>query len=429
MKIEVEDTGGLSRRISFAVPKAKVEAEWASFLDEVRSKVDVPGFRKGKATDEALQAKLGDVARAEVSGRLIYNAVVDSMRDEELPIVGSPVLVESDRATDKRKFAGHFKLDGSFEFAADVEYEPELDVTDYMGVDVVGKMPTSDDWVVERLAEYQDTFAERNEVERSIQVNDEIIIDFEGFIGEETVPNSRGDYQTMLVGQGGFIPGFEDALIGKVANEPFSFDVTFPANYKSEDIAGKEVNFKCFIHSVTEVTAHPINDELAQMVSFDDLNALKADLASKVSDEFEKPIKAKLFEQIINHVIIKNPFIVPNAWVESETGVTAQRLGMKEMPTDPAVIDSLKEVAKRVVQQNFILDKVYEKEESIHLTPDDIHAFLAEEANRLDKDVEYLLSHLRNSGQYEGFISFQEHQRTIDFLLNNANFTEEVTDG
>lgn len=429
MEVEIKETGPISRRVIVKMPKKRVDAEFKEFFDAARQQIEVRGFRKGQATDEALKARLGPTVNAEVSSRLVYAGVSDAVRDYNLAVAGNPMLIEEHRASDKRKFVGEFGLDGSFRFEVDIDVEPEIDITDYKGVEVAQPTPDIEGWVNEKLYEYQEMFADREPItDRPAEKGDEVSLDFEGFIDGEPIPNSKGELETIVLGQGGLIDGFEENIVGKSAEENFEFQIKFPDDYGNPNIAGKEAVFKCYIHAITKVELHPLNDELAELVVFENLEALKEDLRKRAEEEFMKPVRAQILEEIINKLIEKHPFEVPPGWLEMETRVVAQRLGMQQVPTDPALLAQLKEIAFKVVKQNYILDKVYAKEESIHLSADDIHQRLTEEGEKLGETAEEYLTNLRNSQNYEGFVAFYEHQRAIDFLIDNA-VVKEVENG
>lgn len=425
MEVKIEETGPITKNLTVVMPKARVEAEFNSFFDSMRDRAQVKGFRPGKAPNDALRAHFGDVVNAEVTTRLVYAGVTDAAREHNLELAGNPVLIEEHRATEKRKQVGHLRLDGSFEFTAMIEVSPTIEIKDYKNIEVDVEAPDVEGWVDAKLQEYREMFADREPVmDRPSQEGDEIVVDYEGFLDGESMEGTKAEMQTITLGSGQFIPGFEEGLTGVEPSSEFEFDVRFPEDYHASHLAGQVLKFKGWLHSITKVELHPLNDELAEMAVFENLEALKEDLRGRGLEEFVKPQKATTLDKIMTKLIEQNPFEVPNGWVESEMRITAARLGMQQMPEDSGILDQLREIAHRVCQQNYILDQIYQKEENIHLSPEDMQAILHQEGQKSGHSAEDYLAQLRSAQAYEGFVSFHEHQRTIDYLLETAKVKE-----
>lgn len=425
MKVEVQKTGDLTRIAKITVPKDKVNKEFSLFCDDIRDKVDIAGFRKGHATNEAIQLKYGDLSKAEVSGRLVYEGVLDLMSNHGLTIAGSPMVSEQDRATDKRKWVGNFKIDGSFECSVSFEVPPDIDIKDYKGVAISEKYQDLNEWISNKLLDFSYTFAERlNITERATQYGDEITFDLEVMENNHSLDDLRIDLQTITLGHSNLSKELEELLLNRPLKDEFTFDIEHPSESTDGRVAGKKLSYKCFIHNITEIKTHPVDEDLAKQAGFDNLDAMRENLRELGQREVIAPLRAKLFSEITDHLIKNNEFEVPQSWISAETALIFKRMGFTEIPDDAAMRQAVSDIATRVVKQNFMLDKIYIKEEGIHLSADDVQNIMVSEGTKVGKSAEQMLTFLKQTNQYEGFIGFFEHQRTIDFLLTNAVMKE-----
>lgn len=415
----------LRHELRFVLGRGEVESESEKFCEEIKNKVEVQGFRKGKAPLKIIQQKFADVIRTEVSTRLVHRHTEQTIKERKLKVAGTPALVDQDRATAKKKWLGDFKLDGSFVYAVSIEIEPEQDFDNYSGIDVVVDLPKTDLWVKSRLLKLQNDFAERTQVEAAIKAGDEVSLDYTGSIAGTILPEGSETWRTVIIGSGELPPEFEANIIGHKAGDEVSCTVEFAPDFPAAQIAGKQVDFAIKLHTVAEVRLHPIDDELAIKAVYANKEEMLIELQANAEEECEKPRKAKILEAIITDIMARHPFAVPNSWIDNEMRVVAYRMGMRELPTDLAQLNQLREVAQRSVQQSFILDRIYAKEKQLHITSEELQEILAKEGAKMNKSAAEILGLLKNAGSYEGFVSFHEQQKVVDFLVDSAKIKEE----
>jgi FKBP-type peptidyl-prolyl cis-trans isomerase (trigger factor) len=142
-------------------------------------------------------------------------------------------------------------------------------------------------------------------------------------------------------------------------------------------------------------------------------------------NEFEKPLKSQLFNSIMDKIIEDNPFHVPESWVTQEMDLTLKRIGMEQIPTDPTMLESIRNISERSVRIAFLLDKVYEKEQDIHLTSDELEKLAENEGAPHNMSGLEWLDQMRQRGQYEAYVAYQEQQKTIAFLIESAEVEDE----
>jgi len=408
------------------VPKGVVDREMDALAQQMQPKVRIKGFREGKAPLNVIRIQYADVLKGDVSTKLLYAGVEEAMREHKIKNAANPVLTEEFRPTERKKHVGRMNLDGSLTFKVTVEAPPEVDIVDYTGVEVDVDLKSFEDWAKQEIHKQQMVFGEKVVVERAAQQSDEVNVYFKGVVdGEQFVEE---DDFSFAIGEKMFVDGFEESFVGRSAGDEFDIKITFPDNYGDPKLNGKDVLFSTKIHEVLEARPHPFDDVLAQMLSHESADAMWENYRTMWETEFEKPLQAQIFNAIMDKVIVKNPFDVPEAWIVKEMSLTAQRLGLKEFPTDPTMIESIRAMSERGVRVSFLLDKVYEKETGIHISADEIEAAATKDGAQHGLSGLEWLDAIRKQGQYEPYIAFQEQQKAVQFLIDSAILNGEKND-
>lgn len=263
---------------------------------KMRGKINVPGFRVGKAPRKIIEKMYGaEVFYEEAVNIILPDAYEAAVKEQELEVVGYP-QVELESCT----------KDGVV-FKCTVAVYPEVKLGQYKGLEAPKaevKVVAAD--VNARLKEMADRNSRLVSVERAVKKGDTADIDFEGFDNGVAFDGGKGENFELEIGSGSFVPGFEDQLIGMKAGEEKDIDITFPENYTPE-LAGKPVVFHVKVNEVKEKQVPAIDDEFAKDVSeFDTLKDLKADIKKKLTAErtesaqraFEDVLMAKVAEGI-----------------------------------------------------------------------------------------------------------------------------------
>lgn len=431
-EVSVKQVSPVAAEISIIVGKNEVEAEFNKFADEIKTKVKLDGFRPGTAPLNVIRQRFAKEIKAEVSSRLVHRETEAAIKEKNLKAVGNPSLKEDYRATKQRQWLGDFKLDGTFVFEVSTDLEPEIEITNYKGFEIELDIPNPDAWVEGRLKEIQMQYSEKEPVVREAREGDEVTVFFTATDETGPINDEFGGWRTFVLGSANiFVAGqatgkiFDEQVIGKTPGSRFSFTVECFAE-DSPDRVAKKIVIDGTLQTAIELKVCPLNDELAQKAFYDNFEHMMSELRAKAKEEFEKPRKAKMIDAIMTRILEEHPFLVPPSWIENEMRVIALRFGLKEMPSDPEQLNGLREIAHRSVQQSFVLDKIYQKEESLKFTGEEIEAVLATEAAKVGKTGAELLAHLKNSGRYEGFVSYMEQQKTVDFLIANSNIKQKA---
>ena len=272
-------------------------------------KINVPGFRPGKAPRKIIEGMYGvEVFFEEAINIAFPEAYEAAVKEQELQVVGYPEV----------EMVGECTREG-FTFKAVAPVYPEVTLGEYKGLsanmDEVKVMAAD---VNERLKAMQDRNSRLVSVERAAKEGDTAVIDFEGFLEGVPFEGGKGENHSLELGSHSFVPGFEEQVIGMKAGEEKDLDITFPEDYHA-DLAGKAVVFKVKVHEVKAKEVPALDDEFAKDVSeFDTLKELKADLKKKITEERQKVADQAFEDALMEQVAANLTAEVPDAMVETQ---------------------------------------------------------------------------------------------------------------
>ena len=275
-----------------------------------RSKINVPGFRKGKAPRKIIEGMFGSgVFYEDAINELYPKAYAEAVEQEKLDVVSWPNVEVLEAGKD------------GLTFKATVTVRPEVKLGEYKGLTAEKEeVKITDEDIDNELKPYINRASRMVTVEREAQNGDTVVIDFEGFKDGVPFDGGKAEGHSLELGSGAFIPGFEDQLVGTKAGDEKDVNVTFPEEYHAEDLAGAPVVFKVKVHEVKEKQLPTVDDEFAKDVSeFDTLEAFKKDLADKLTERREAQAKrafeAAIMEQVMDNMEVE----IPDAMVAYET--------------------------------------------------------------------------------------------------------------
>ncbi|MCI7472662.1 MAG: trigger factor [Clostridiales bacterium] len=275
-----------------------------------RSKINVPGFRKGKAPRKIIEGMFGSgVFYEDAINELYPQAYADAVEQEKLDVVSWPNVEVLEAGKD------------GLTFKATVTVRPEVKLGEYKGLTAEKEeVKITDEDIEGELKPYINRATRMVTVEREAQNGDTVVIDFEGFKDGVPFDGGKAEGHSLELGSGAFIPGFEDQLVGAKAGDEKDVNVTFPEEYHAEELAGAPVVFKVKVHEVKEKQLPTVDDEFAKDVSeFDTLEAFKKDLADKLTERREAQAKrafeAAVMEQVMDNMEVE----IPDAMVAYET--------------------------------------------------------------------------------------------------------------
>ena len=399
--------------------KAVIEAYQAG-----KGSYAIDGFRKGKAPRKLIETHYGaDVFFEDAINNMFSNGYPEAI--DELVI--SPV----DRPTadfDKVEKGKNFNV------TITVTVKPEFEVKDYKGVKVSKiEHNISDEDINKELEAFQKRNSRLVLVERPAKDGDTVLIDYAGFVGEEQFDGGTAERQPLTLGSNSFIPGFEEQLIGTSAGDDKDVMVTFPTEYHSEELAGKEAVFKCKVHEIKELEKPELNDEFAKDVSeFDTLEELKTDSRAKLEKAATSKAELETKNAILEKIYQANDIDIPDVMIEEqiddmmqefEQQLKSQGLDLQKyfeyLQKDPKDFRvELKEDAYKKVKTRLLVEAVADAEK-IEITKEEVDAELKAMADQYKMEVEKLMEamHGINLKYIEKDIKMR---KAVEFMFENA---------
>ena len=308
--IKNEKLEGSKVELHFSVEADAFEAAVERAYKKEVGKINIPGFRKGKAPRAMIEKMYGKGFFYDTAlNDLLPDAYEAAVKEAGIDPVAQPEV--DVLSVDENGVV----------FTAKVFVKPEVKIEGYFGIEVTKEVaPVTD----EEIANELELVRERNSREldandRPAELGDTAVIDFEGFVDGVAFEGGKGENYALKLGSGQFIPGFEEQIVGHSVDEEFDVNVTFPAEYHAEDLAGKASVFKVKLHALTKVELPELDDEFAKDVSeFDTLDEYKADLKAKIEKRHETTAQNAVDGQIMDALIEKLEAEIPEAMFDNE---------------------------------------------------------------------------------------------------------------
>ncbi len=361
-------------------------------------KINVPGFRKGKAPRAYVEKIYGEGVFYEDA----VNAIYPSALEEAITASGYEYV------EDQIDFDVTSVGKDGLSFTAVITVKPEIEVTEYKGLKAAKKtVSVKEADINAELAKMQDRNSRLVTVEdRAAQNGDTVVFDFDGYVDDVAFEGGKSENFSLVLGSGQFIPGFEDQIVGKKPEEEFDVNVTFPEEYHAAELAGKPAVFKCKLHEIKVKELPELNDDFAKDCSeFDTLDELKADVKANLKKQKDAAADEAFETEIINLLVDNVKGEIPEAMynnrVEDNVRDFAYRLQAQGLDLETYLkytgmdMDSFRagfrEQAEKTVKVRLALEKIVELE-NIVPTAEEIEARFAEYAEQYKMDVEKIKS-------------------------------------
>ena len=425
MSLQVEKLEHNMAKLTIEVSAEEVEkALQAAYLKE-RSKISLPGFRKGKVPRQMIEKMYGpEVFYDEAANRMISEAYAKAYDESELEIASQPTIdiVQLEKGK-------------SFIFTAEVAVKPEVKLGEYKGleVDKVSTRVTQKEVDAKIQEEAEKNAREVVVTDRPVADGDEVILDFEGFVDGEAFEGGKGENYPLTIGSGSFIPGFEEQLVGAEAEKEVEVKVTFPEDYHAEELKGKEAVFKCTVHEIKAKELPEIDDEFAAEVSeFDTLEEYKADVKAKIKEQKAADGKRNQEDQAVEQAVKNAEYEIPQPMIDTQTtqmvedfaqriqsqGITLEQYFQFTGLTAEKMMEDMKPQAIKRIETRLVLEAIA-KAENIEITDEKVDEELAKMAESYNMEVEKLKEFMgeNEKKQMKEDLAVQE---AVTFLVENA---------
>lgn len=425
MSLTVEKLEKNMAKLTITVPAAEfAEAMKASYIKQ-RGKISVPGFRKGKVPQAYLEKVYGpEIFYEDAANTCMESSYPGALDECELDVVSRPEVdvVQMEKGKD-------------FIYSATVAVKPEVTLGEYKGVEVEKTdSEVTDEDVKEELERVQKQNARNVPVEdRAAKLEDEVSIDFDGYIDGEAFEGGKGENYKLVLGSHSFIDTFEDQIVGKNIGDEFDVNVTFPEDYQAEDLAGKPAVFKCKLLGIKETELPELDDEFASEVSeFDTLDEYKEDLKATLKVRKEQEAKNKKEGLVIDKIIENAQMEIPEPMVEttkeqmlnefaqqiSYQGLSIEQYFQFTGMSKDKFLETATPEAERRIKSRLVLEAVA-KTEDIQVSDEELEEELKKMAETYQMDYDQLVD-LVGDSEKEAIKLDIAVQKAVDFVTESA---------
>ena len=424
MQVSVETLDGLERRMTVRIPAEKVDQEVESRLKDLVRRVKIDGFRPGKVPLKVVKRMYGPRIRQEVMNEELEQSFRQALEQEKLRPTNAP-QIEPLGETEGVGYSAVF------------EVFPEFQVAGVDGIPVTRPVADISETDIDRMLEtLRKQRPEWHEVERPAQSGDRLTVSFEGTIDGETFPGGKAKSTQMVLGEGRLLPAFEENLQGLSKGDEKTFEVTFPDNYQSRELAGKTATFQVQVEVVAESELPTVDDAFAAAYGLED--ATVAGLCKALRETMERQlqdgIKADIKRQVMDKLLANNNDVpIPQTMLKEEIDGLARQAGIVQQDNqkDSEETAGLKqqmfgEEARRRVALGLIVSNLVEAQ-GIKVDSSRIQANLEKAANSHPQiDPETALQMYRNNPQaMEGIRSMALEDQVVDWLLERASIEDQ----
>lgn len=425
MSLQVENLEHNMAKLTIEAPAEDFEKACQSAYMKQKSKISVPGFRKGKAPRKLIEKMYGAGVFYEDAANELIPEVYKKELDEhkELDVVSRPKIDVTQIEKDK-----------PFIFTAEVALKPPVELGKYKGVKC-----TKIDTKVKR-AEVQEKIDEERSrdsrivtvEDRAIQDKDIAVIDFEGFVDGEAFDGGKGTDYELTIGSHSFIDNFEDQLIGHNVGDDVEVNVTFPKEYQEKSLEGKDALFKVKVKGIKEKQLPELDDEYVSDKGFDTVKEYEADIKKKLTEKKENEAKAKKEDELIQAIIDDSKMDIPDAMIDTEAEALvdnfARRIAAQGMSLDlymqytGMTIDRLKnqmtEQAKKNIESRLVLEAIVEAE-GIEATDEEFDEEVKKMADNYKMEPDKLKD-LMGEEEVNNMKRDLKMQKAVDLILSEA---------
>lgn len=419
MQVSVEQLEGLERRLTVQVPAETVEKEIQSRLQRLTRNARLDGFRPGKVPFKLIKRMYGSQVRQEVIGELMQSSFQDALRQENLQPAGGPKVepVNLDEGQ-------------HLEYQATFEIMPEFTPQGIAGRNIQRPVAEVTDADVDKMIEsLRKQRAEWRDVERPAQAGDRVTIDYQGSLDGEDFPGGSGENNPVVLGQNQVTEDFENALYGQVGGGETEFDVTFPADYPREMLAGRTAHFKAQVKSVAEPILPEVDDDFTRAFGIESggVEALRKALHDNMERELAEGVKADIKRQVMDALLQQNDIPTPQAMVEQETDNLVRQAGFKdgEQPDAATKARLFEPAARRRVALGLITARLLEAR-AIRLDEERVRRQLETMAASYEDSNEVLQWYMQNPRLMEGVYNLVLEEQLVDSLLSEADVEDKT---
>jgi trigger factor len=433
MQVTETSTDGLKRTLKVVVGANELAERFTSRLDEVKDTIQIRGFRKGKVPVGHIKKVYGRSLMAEVLQDLVEKSSQQALTDrQERPAMQPQIAFSEDKDEIEQV------MDGKADLAYTMSFEvlPKINLVDFSTLKLEREVVEVDDETIDKAVA---DLAERNvnfEVEegRVAAEGDQLKIDFAGSIDGTPFEGGTGEDMEIVLGRGGFIPGFEDGLKGAKAGDEPTIKATFPAEYQVAELAGKEASFATKVKSVAKPVKPEINEDFAKGFGLDSLEALRKVMRERIEGEYADFSRTKIKRALLDALDKAHSFELPENLVNQEfeqiwnqVNNTLKQSGKSfedEGKTEESARAEYRTLAERRVRLGLVLAEIGDKAK-VEVSQEELRNALFREARRFPGQERMVYEYFEKTpGAVQQLRAPIYEDKVVDHILGEAKPTD-----
>jgi len=371
IKVDIDTISPVKKKIKVEISPELVNAEIQRVCNDLRKTARLKGFRPGKIPINVLKRFFCEQIQREVSSKLINDSFTKALEDHHLTSLSTPVFD-----------TGQLEEGKKFDYTAEFEVKPEIEIGDYKDIELVKEKPVvSDEIVWEKIEALRDQHAPLRTIEdREAKEGDIVTIDYESFVGGKKTRYKQERNVSLSLGSGKLLEEFEKKLLGMRLDEEKEFEIRYPEDHSNKAVAGKWVRFRVRLKEIKEKVLPELDDEFAKdLGNYESFKELWEKVKEDCLKEEEERIRHRLVEDLMDKIIEKNPFEVPESLVKNQLQylILEYSQNPRTKSAEEISLDELTDRAIKLVKTDLILEKIAEKE-SIRVEDKDVEEKLGE---------------------------------------------------
>ncbi|MCK6451866.1 MAG: trigger factor [Alphaproteobacteria bacterium] len=425
MQVTELANSGLRREYKIVIAAKDIDEKVTSRLEEIGSSISLPGFRRGKVPQALLKKRYGPAVMGEILEQALNDSSAQAMAERGLrPAVQPKIEVTA------------FDHGKDLEYTLAVELMPEIAPVDFKAIELERLVPEVGDAEVDKaVAGMADEMRKTEKVDpRPAKKGDVLVIDFVGRIDGKEFPGGAAQGHHLELGSNAFITGFEDQLIGKQPGETATVKVTFPAEYGSAELAGKDAEFTVTINELRERVAVNVDEEFAKSLGMESLAKLREAMKGRLERDYAGLARMKLKRTLLDKLADAHQFAVPAGlvdsefeaiWKQFEEAKQKNEIEKEELDKgEDALKAEYRTIAERRVRLALLLSEIG-RQNNIQVAPDDVNRAMAEEARRFPGQERKVFEFYKNNPEMQARLRapiFED--KVIDFIVEMARVSE-----
>ncbi len=423
-----KDLSSVQKQINVEVPSEEVKKALDRAYQKIGQKVQLKGFRPGKAPRKMLEEYYRQDAESEAVGLLLENSYPVALQQTQVNPIAQPKITVTS-----------FGIDKTFTYEAVVDIRPVIDVKDYKGQKFEKEsVEISDKEIEDQIKNLQERMAQLAPLteDRATRTMDVVVMDYQGYLEDAPVSTLLAKDSVAEIGKGYLFPELEEGLLNLKRGDKKAVDVQFPEGWADKAVAGKKVKIEVELKDIKEKKMPEVNDDFAKDVGFESLAVLKEKIVADMKSNKEQWAKNRLRRQVIEKFVEKNSFEVPASMIDSELqhmfklfqnnlanqGMTIEKSGV----TQEDFFERNREEAVFRVKGALIFDEIAKKE-NILVTMPDVDQRISEMAIAAGQAPEAWKQYYQKNNMLSGIAGAILEEKVLDFVLSESKITTKAS--